>query len=393
MKKIIIISSELTGGGAERVATNLATSLSQSEDVTLVLEHIAENTYGSTVRTIDLKMPFSKGKLKVFWHLSLALKLRKLKKELGVTHSISFLSEPSLANVLSKGSDKVIVSERNYLSAKKSRIFHFKEQWLLKHSDMVVSLSEMVRQDMVKNYGVKDEKSVTIYNPCYIEEIQKKSLQDFMSAKEKDFYKENKGRIVITAGRLVDQKGQWHLIRAFSEVVKEVTDAKLLILGRGENKEYLEQLISDMVLTENVFLLGYKANPYVYLTNADVFVFPSLFEGLGNIVVECMACALPVISVDCKYGPKELLAPSTDYSSAVRNITEAEYGILIPPVDGMKYSGKDPLTNSEKKMAEAIIKILLNDGLRMKYKEAIKRRGLDFSPESITEKWRSLLND
>lgn len=393
MRKIIIISTDLTGGGAERVATNLATSLSQTEDVTLVLEHISENTYGSTVKTINLQMPFSKGKVKVFWHLLLTYKLRKLKKELGVTHSISFLSEPSLANVLSKRSDKVIVSERNYLSAKKSRILHFKEQCLLMHSDMVVSLSEMVRRDMIENYGVEDGKSITIYNPCYIEEIQDKCLQDCMSVKEKDLYKENRGRIVITAGRLVDQKGQWHLIRAFSKVVKEIHDAKLLILGQGVNKKYLEQLISDMGVTENVFLLGYKANPYVYLANADIFVFPSLFEGLGNIVVECMACRLPVISVDCKYGPKELLAPGTDYSTAVSNITEAEYGILIPPVDGVKYSGKDPLTNSEKKMAEAIIKMLLDDGLRMKYKEAIKQRGLDFTPESITETWMSLLND
>lgn len=393
LKKIIIITTDLTGGGAERVATNLATCLSKTEDVTLVVEHITGNTYGSTVNTIDLNMPLSKGKTKFFWHLKLARKLKKLKKELSVTHSISFLPEPSLANVLSHGKEKVIVSERNYLSAKRSRILHMKEQWLLKRSDMVVALSEMVRQDIVKNFGVDNDRTVTIYNPCYIDSIKERCQEDCMTEQEKQFFANNRGNIVITAGRLVDQKGQWHLVRAFSDVVKQNENAKLIILGQGVNQEYLERLISEMGLEGNVFLWGYKVNPYVYMANADIFVFPSLFEGLGNILVECMACELPVISTDCKYGPKELLAPGTDYSSSVTEITEAEFGILVPPMDGVKYDGSASLTNSEKKIAEAVVRLLSDESLRMKYKYVIKTRGFDFTPDNITKQWKSLLMD
>lgn len=393
MKHIMIIINSLTGGGAERVATNLATCLQEleSEDVLLVVEHIDGNNYGSTVKTIDLNMPTDKGKIKIIWHILLAKKLKKIKKEYGITHSISFLSEPSLANVLSKCGEKVIVSERNNLSAKKNRILHMKEAWLMKHADVVVALSEMVRRDIVKNFKVKEKKTVTIYNPCYVKLIHSKAYENVFSESEKKFFENNKGNIVVTAGRLVDQKGQWHLIRAFNEVVKKISNAKLIILGQGENEIYLNKLISDLQLNGSVFMYGYKSNPYPYLFNSDLFVFPSLFEGLGNIIVECMACELPVISTDCKYGPKELLAPELDLETQVKRATYAQYGVLIPPLDGIKYEAGDPVTKEEEEMSDAIISMLLDEKLRMKYREQIRLRGENFMPEVITSAWKELL--
>lgn len=393
MKKILIIINSLTGGGAERVATNLATCLDESNDVTLVVEHIDGNNYGSTVNTLDLHMPIKKGRgmLRIFWHLSLTKKLRKVKRELGITHSISFLSEPSLANVLSKRGEMVVVSERNYLSSKKSKILHLKEEWLLKHSDMVVALSEMVRKDIVDNFGADEKKVITIYNPCYVKRIQQKIKEEVFSCEEKEFFKNNKGKIVVSAGRLVDQKGHWHLIRAFAKVIEAISGAKLIILGQGENRPYLERLIAELGLSEHILLLGYKANPYPYLASGDLFSFPSLFEGLGNIIVECMACGLPVISTDCKYGPKELLDPGSDYESHICEILFGQYGVLIPPLDGNKYEAKDSLTREEELMAEAIITMLEDDDLRFHYQEQIRNRAMDFTPERITQQWKDIL--
>lgn len=393
MKNILIIINSLTGGGAERVATNLATCLNERENVTLVVEHIDGDTYGSTVNTIDLEMPLDKGKFKIFWHLSLAKKLRKIKKELNATYSISFLPEPSLANVLSKCDDTVIVSERNNLSAKKSRVLHMKEKWLMKRADKVVALSEMVKNDIVQNFGIKEENVVTIYNPCYVDSIRKQFSEDVMSNEEKMFFEKNKGNVVITAGRLVDQKGHWHLIRAFKEVVECLPNMKLLILGQGGNKDYLQTLIEELNLQENVMLMGYKANPYVYMKNADLFVFPSIFEGLGNIIVECMACDLPVISTDCKYGPKELLDPGTDYTKQVEDITYGSYGVLVPPLDGVKYDALVPLTDAERVLADAIVKMMSDEKLREGYKRRICERSKDFVPETITQQWVKVLDE
>lgn len=392
-RKILVIISDLTGGGAERVATNLATCLAQENDteVILAVEYITADNYGATVKTVNLHMPKDKGKLKIFWHIKLTQKLKKIKKEYEITHSISFLSEPSLANVLSKKKDMVIVSERNYVSAQKSNILKIKEKWLLKRADKVVALSEMVRQDLINNFKVLSDKIVTIYNPCYVDKILKQSREKILSKEEIAFFKDNAKKVVITAGRLVDQKGQWHLIRAFSAVIKRNPEAKLIILGQGENKEYLFDLIRKLKLENNVFLWGYKDNPYPYLRNADLFAFSSVYEGLGNIIVECMACCLPTISVDCKFGPKELLNPDSDLNEQVTKITYGEYGVLVPSVNGQKYSASDPLIESEEYLSEAIFNLLNNESLRLHYREKIRERAKDFDPLIITKQWLALM--
>ena len=146
-----------------------------------------------------------------------------------------------------------------------------------------------------------------------------------------------------------------------------------------------------MNLENNVCIYGFKANPYPYLNRASVFAFPSVFEGLGNILIECMACQLPVVSADCPYGPKELLSPEEDFDSFVSDIDYAQYGVLVPPMDGKKYSSMDPLKFSEECMANAIIEMLNNQKLREDYKERITNRGKDFSPDKITEQWLNVI--
>ena len=94
-------------------------------------------------------------------------------------------------------------------------------------------------------------------------------------------------------GRLTRPKGQWHLIRALSYVKKEIEDVKLLILGQGELKGYLKELVDKLDLRNNVEFLGYQRNPFKYIASSDLFVFSSLYEGFGNVLVEAMACGVP----------------------------------------------------------------------------------------------------
>ena len=390
-KNIMVVVSDLSGGGAERVATNLASSLAKTENVILVVEHINNNTYGSTVETIDVKMPKDKGKLKVFWHLELAKRLKKVKKERNITHCICFLQEAALASVLSKCGEKVYVSVRNKLSSELNPILKMKERFTFRHTDCIIALSKMVREDLIEHFGVKQDKVIAIYNPCYIETIKDKIQGEKLPDDDEQFFINNKGNIVLTAGRLVDQKGQWHLIRAFSRVINKMPDAKLLILGQGGNKDYLERLIKDYKLEDSIKLLGYKSNPYIYMVRSDIFAFSSVYEGLGNILVECMACGLPVVSADYKYGAKELLAPDMDLKTEIHEVTYGKYGILVPEMDDKKYETKDELTNAEKMLADAIIEMLQNEEQRNDYKQRIMKRAADFDPDKITQEWLDIL--
>lgn len=393
-KRIMIISRTLSGGGAERVATNLATSLSKYHDVILVILDGSKNTYGSTVETIDLGLSVRKEGSKIKWYTTLIRRINKIKKERNITHTISFLSEPDLANVLTKGNSKTIISIRNKQSALvKGKLKKIRDKVLFSKCDEIVALSEMVKYDLVKNYGVDKDKIKVIYNPCDKEKIRKSIDKYVMSKEENDIF-ESSDNIVITAGRLTNQKGQWHLIRAFSEVVKEIDDAKLIILGVGEKKDYLRKLIKDLKLENNIYLLGYKFNPYAYLNKSNLFVFSSLFEGLGNILLEAMACEIPIISTDCDSGPRELLNPKSDIkkTGSADNIIYGEYGILVPVFDGVEYNADDPLTKEELIYSKAIIEILRNRDLLLKYKQKSRERGSDFSVDSISQQWLSLID-
>lgn len=388
----MIIVKNLSGGGAERVATNLATCLSKSEEVILVVFNAENNTYGSTVETFDLNMPENKGLFKFVWHMKARRKVKKIKEKYQITHAISFMAEPDLANVMSRGKEKVLISVRNKHSSSSPTKFHFlKNKWVFSQADAIVAISKMVKQDLIEAFGVSGNIITPIYNPCYIDAIEKKIEEVVMTEAEKFFFSENKGKIVITAGRLEPQKGQWHLIRAFKRVMEAVPNAKLVILGQGSEQEYLKKIIKELSLQESVFLLGFKENPYPYLAAADLFAFSSVFEGLGNILVECMACHLPVVSADYPYGAKELLAPGEDFSSPTHDIDYAEYGVLVPPMDSRKLAPSEPLTHSEDCLAQVIIKLLCDDNLRNNYKNRIEKRGKDFSPDVITKQWIQVL--
>lgn len=392
-KRILVISKSLTSGGAERVAANLASQLNKGEDEAwlLVLDGSVP-TYSTEAPLIDLHMPWEKSFIKkIKWYLKVIRLISKYKKDLKITHAISFLSEPDLLNILTKKYSKTIVSVRNNRSfLNRSKLNKLKDKFIFRNSDKIVALSQGVKEDLINFYGIKSDSIYVIYNSCDVKGIKEKS-----NIKPLDFDNTilKKGKTVITAGRLNKQKGQWHLIRSFKNVVKEIPDSKLLILGQGEEEKYLSKLILDLNLENNVYLMGYHKNPYYYLKESDLFVFSSNFEGFGNILLEAMACDLPIISTDCLVGPRELLQPNTSYKDCVKeSMLEAHNGILIPVCDGKHYSGEDPLTIEEKIMADAIIKLLNDNELREKYKSQSINRIRDFSEEKIIEQWKLVIN-
>src|SRR5699024_8973667 len=147
-----------------------------------------------------------------------------------------------------------------------------------------------------------------IYNFYDIEKILELSKEPLTVQDAKIF----ENPTIVTVGRLAEQKGQWHLIRALNKVKKEIPDVKLIILGEGELEDYLKKLVNDYKLTENVHFLGFQKNPFKYITKSDMYVFPSLYEGFPNALAEGMVCGLPVISSDCESGPREILSPDLD---------------------------------------------------------------------------------
>lgn len=385
-KNLMFIIPTLIGGGAEKTVANLSKALANDYNIYIAVFRDTKTKYAYNGELI----PLSRGRnrtiaKKISFVLRAIPKLKKLKKEKYIDYSISFLTQADALNVLSKtNKSKTFISIRNTDSIlMQSKSLKLITRMSCKKCDHIIAISKQVKDDLITNFGIDSNKISTIYNPA---------LQANFSKTQKPPQKPKlTGKICVNVARLAEQKGQWHLIRAFSKVVKNIPDAKLIILGQGPMKESLEKLINDYQLNNNVYLMGFVDNPYHYMKKADCFVFSSLYEGLGNALLEAMSCGTPVISCDCISGPREILAPKTNYKKKIKNkIDFAEYGILVPIFDGKQRSTKVPLTKEESLMAQAIIKFF-EQNKRKHYSKMSKKRSKDFAIETISQQWKDLL--
>lgn len=173
------------------------------------------------------------------------------------------------------------------------------------------------------------------------------------------------GRIrYLACGRLVEQKGYPYLFEAFARVVKE-QDAELHILGKGPLQGKLEVQAEKLGVAGRVYFLGFRANPFLHMRAADVFVLSSLWEGFGNVIVEAMAMGTPVISTDCPHGPNEI-------------ITNGVNGLLVPPGDAAA-------------LARAMLRLADDASLRERLAQAGQLRAQDFSADRIAGEFAAVL--
>lgn len=170
-------------------------------------------------------------------------------------------------------------------------------------ADETVCVSKTVEADLVGCLGAKNCAHLsTIYNPVIPAEIdqfaREKTTHPWIAQEIKP--------LVLSIGRLLENKDFPTLLRAFAKVRAIKPQAHLLILGEGEERRRLQDLIAQLGLGSHVSLAGSVRNVFAYLQAADVFVLPSKREAFGNVLVEALACGVPVVSTDSG-GPREIL--------------------------------------------------------------------------------------
>lgn len=226
--------------------------------------------------------------------------------------------------------------------------------YCFKRAKNIVVPSEGVKNDIIANWA-KTNKITTIYNG--IEKIKKLAKEDIPHKKDCPW--------VVTACRLNEQKDFSTLLRAF-KIVKNESKAKLLIIGEGELRNHILNLIDGMELNDDVILTGFLQNPFPYIAKADVFVLSSFFEGFGNVLVEAMALGIPTVSTDCPSGPSEI-------------INDGVNGFLVP-VEGVR------------EMADRCIRILKNEGLKKHLSDNGIKRAVDFSIYTMGKRFEDYFN-
>ena len=168
---------------------------------------------------------------------------------------------------------------------------------IISMADKVIVNSLDFKKQMEKKFNIQVD---CIFNPLDLREIIKKSKYKIKN----NFY--DKGFRIINIGRMTEQKDQITILKAIN-ILKDKFKFKLIILGRGSEKEKLLEFIKKNKLEKLVKLIDFIENPYPYLKSANLFVLSSKYEGLPNVLLEAASLKKLIISTDCPTGPREIL--------------------------------------------------------------------------------------
>lgn len=230
-----------------------------------------------------------------------------------------------LAQKRSGGATRIVVRQSNAIGLQRATEFGGVERrWrdrlippLYSRADAIIANSNGVARNLVA-LGLSPERIIAIPNGIDCDWISSQaSLASIMPLPTV-----RRTRTIVTIGRLVPQKDHATLLRGFAVLAGQM-DCRLVIVGNGPELFALQTLARKLGVAGKVRFAGYQANPYAFLARADLFVLSSRYEGMPNVLLEALACGLPVASTDCPSGPREILA-------------NGAYGELVPVGDAAR---------------------------------------------------------
>lgn len=361
MKKLVFFIGGLNFGGMERVVFIANELLKDEYDITIVTLYQTNADYSNNFKYYNLDVSPTEGKInKLITFIKRLIKTRQMKRELKPDVVVSFGMYLNYLSALTKKNERCIMPIRSYDWLVKPFTTSYLDKKIINKADSVNSVSKVIEIGAKKYWNI--DSNAVIYNPYNLAFIEEKSneLVD-------DFKFENGVFYIISVGRLAKQKGFDHLIKSFFLARKKINNIELIILGDGELKDELKLLSEKLHIEKYVHILGGKINPYKYMAKCNLYVLTSLNEGFPNALVEAMASGLPILSVDCKSGPREILAPNTNLNTVANEYSEEEYGVLVPPVEETEDYLNVQIKECDRNLEEGIVRMYNNDNLRFNY--------------------------
>ena len=283
MKRHIFFIGTLRNGGAERVVSILASQMAeQGIDTEIVMYYDKPIFYevSSKVKlTIAEKETGTKSKVKnILW-------LRKYFKA-NAKIIISFLAPfniMAIAANLGSGTPIIVADRNDPRMVPSNNVIRKVRDFLYRFADGIVVQTEKNKAYFSSSV---QKKSVVIYNPV---DFKKYAGIGLNTVKEKK---------IVTAGRLMPQKNQTMMIRAFAEVLKKHPEYQLVIYGDGPSEAQLKALVEELGISQNVFLPGNVKDLHDKIKSAEIFVLSSDYEGMPNALIEAMCLGLPCVSTE-----------------------------------------------------------------------------------------------
>jgi glycosyltransferase involved in cell wall biosynthesis len=359
---IALLLPNLAGGGAERANLYLAQEfLARGYEVDLVLMQRKGELLPlllARVQVIDLATQQIRKLLR-----PLTAYMQQRQPDAVLANMWPLTSMAVLCHKLARQQGHLLVAEH-------SDLLHQYAEWGWIHNlflrtsiaitypwaDARVCVSEGVVDNLAALSGIKKARFEVVYNPV----PRPQPASNTALAQAEQCWGERRGPRILTVGNLNPVKNQALLIRAFAQAFAQ-SNADLLILGEGQLRHDLEALAAKEGVSNKVHLPGFFSNPTPFYQTADLFVLSSDYEGLPTVLIEALACGLPVVSTDCPAGPAEILE-------------NGRWGCLVP-------------VGNVAALAVAMLKALS----RAHDREALQRRVATFSPGNAANRYLELL--
>jgi glycosyltransferase involved in cell wall biosynthesis len=373
--KLLFLLPSFTFGGAERTSLNLLNGINRdkfkiclitSKNIFAYFEHLNLDEF-IPLEDLGISTWFTTFR-KFLSDISKVASLMKQKKPELV---FGMMHYPSALLVFAKKwynlPVKVVVSPRGPSTA---YLHHFEEKmfrktylkWIFtffcRHADWLVVASNGMREECIREYIGDPSKITVIPNSIDLDTIR----QRFEEPTDIDI---PPGYLLLSSsGRLEREKNLPFLLKAFSVAGKQYA-MKLIIIGDGTERENLERIAQTLKIKEDIIFIGHQRNPFKFVKQSDIYIHTCLFEGFANSIIEALACGVPVITIDCPYGPRDI-------------IKDGETGFLVPLDD-------------EEALVKAMLDLAGNKDMRMAMGKRGTERAEEFSVQKMVDGYERVL--
>jgi glycosyltransferase involved in cell wall biosynthesis len=305
---VAIFLPSLAGGGAERVCVTLASGLHERGwDVDMLLANATGpllDMVPGGVRVVDLaasRVAFSYPAL-----------VRYLRSERPAT-LLGSLANANIVAVaaaaVTRQRPRTVVVEHVTLSHTSRNATKLRHRLVppatrlaYPRADAVVAVSEGVADDLTRASSMARGDVTVIPNPVIGHELRGRAAAPL----DHPWFRPGEPPVILSVGSLIRRKAHGDTISAFARL-RRSRQARLLILGEGEERGRLQRLAARLGVGRDVRLPGYVPNPYPYMKRAALLALSSRSEGLPTVLIESMALGTRLVATDCPFGPSEIL--------------------------------------------------------------------------------------
>lgn len=366
MKKILFLIFDLGHGGAEKVLVQLVNSLdSKKYDITVQTIFNVGVNKNDFLPHIHRKWLFSKQfhGMKYLIRFFSPRFLHKILIKENYDYEIAYL-EGIPTRVISGCQDKHTKTFAWVHIQMDSAKDFFNTYWSVSEAEQcyrkfhkIAFVSEIAKTSFQEKTGWKWLDGSIVHNTLDVENLKQLSNEPI------DLKLSSEAINLCSVGRLTKQKGYSRLMYAFKKLInKGITDWHFYLLGEGELREELTEIIEQEGLKEYISLLGYDVNPYKYVSKMDWFVCSSYKEGYSTAVTESVIVGTPVVTTDC---------------AGMREILGEEAGIIVD--------------NSDTALISILEQVLTDKTLIPKYKKGAIQQSYNFTKEKTLKEFEDFI--